>query len=104
MLPSAGLGLLGSCNTLFIPPPNLLLQSIPHAPERSPASIHPTAFIHPPTSIHTTVTVQSSCSACCCCSWLPKLELPSQSSEQLNPGSIAHPQPSSSRTFALLEG
>lgn len=70
-------------------------------------SLHPSPFLwsrhripeHSPASVRTTVTVQSSCSACRCCSWLLKLELPSQSSEQLNPGSIAHPQPSSSRTF-----
>lgn len=42
----------------------------------------------------TIVTVQSSCSIRCCCSWLPKPGWPSQRSEQLKPSSIAHPQPS----------
>lgn len=92
--PLAGPGLLGSCVPVSPFPclhPNPFLQSKLCVPECSP------------TSIHTTVTVQSSCSARCCWSWLPKLELPSQSSEQLNPGSIAHPQPSSSCTLAPVK-
>lgn len=89
--PQAESGLLGGCAPvppLSIPPP----KSTSAEQTSRPRAL--------PTSIRTTVTVQSSCSARCCCSWLPKRELPSQSSEQLNPSSIAHPQPSSSRTFA----
>lgn len=70
-----------------------------HAPEpfsipspKSPSTEEPSCS---PTSVRTTVMVQSSRSVLCCCSWLPKPGLPSQRSEQLNPGSIAHPQPSS---------
>lgn len=78
----------------------LCLQASPPCP---PAPLHPSAQIpfcrgtltSSPTSVRTTVTVQSSRSVLCCCSWLPKPGLAPQRSEQLNPGSIAHPQPSS---------